>query len=180
MGWRSTGLGVWLTALWILLWGEFSWANLISGVIVAVLVVLGSGVGRTTAAKPDDRARVSALHAMVFVAFVLVKLIQSNVTLAWEIMRPKSRIRSGIVAVPLRTDSNAVMTTVANVITLTPGTMTLEATGSPATLYVHVLHLFDIDEVRRDLLHIEDLAVKAFGSRRARRQLIGHREKEKP
>ena len=60
---------------------------------------------------------------------------------------------------------------VANVITLTPGTITIESLGSPPVLYVNVMHLHDVERVRRDLLHIEELSVRAFGSKAAREQL---------
>ena len=51
--------------------------------------------------------------------------------------------------------------------------VTIESVGSPPVLYVNVLHLDSIDDVRSDLLHIEELCVRAFGSERARAQLIG-------
>jgi multicomponent Na+:H+ antiporter subunit E len=63
------------------------------------------------------------------------------------------------------------MMAVANVITLTPGTVTIEVEDSPPVLYVHVLHLHDLEAVRRDLLRIEEFSVRAFGSPAARAQL---------
>jgi len=93
--------------------------------------------------------------------------------LAWEIVTPRNRINTGVVEVPLRTESNMATMIVANVITLTPGSLVLEAVGSPPVLYVNVLHLHDLERVRHDLLHIEELSVRAFGSRAARAQLTG-------
>ncbi len=173
---RLPGLLIWLVLLWVLLWGEFTWANVLSGVVVGYSIVLGSGVGQTTTVHPDDRARISPLHLIRFVVFVLFKLIQSNLVLAWEIITPRNKINSGIIAIQLRTESALSMAVVANVITLTPGTMTLESKGSPATLYVNVLHLHDLEQVRKELLYIEDLSVKAFGSSRARAQMSRYRE----
>ena len=86
-------------------------------------------------------------------------------------LREGDSIRTGVIAVPLRTESEFALMVVANVITITPGTITIEAKGSPAVLYVNVLHLHDIDKIRRNLLRIEELSVRAFGSREARRQL---------
>lgn len=180
MRFRLPGLLIWLVFLWVLLWGEFSWANVISGTVIGYLIVLGSGIGHTTSIHPDDRARISPLHLLKFVFVVLLKLVQSNLVLAWEILTPRNKINSGIIAIQLRTESALSMVVVANVITLTPGTMTLESKGSPATLYVNVLHLHDLDKVRQELLHIEDLSVKAFGSRRARAQMNRHQEVGEP
>ena len=58
------------------------------------------------------------------------------------------------------------------VITLTPGSITIESLGSPTVLYVNVMHLHDVEDVRAELLRIEELAVRAFGSAIARAQLM--------
>ena len=113
-------------------------------------------------------------HLLWFGVYVMFKLVQSNLVLAWEIITPwRDRTHTGIVAVRLRTSSDLAMTVVANVITLTPGTITIEAKGTPPVLYVHVLHLDDIERVKAELLHLEELSVKAFDSRAARAQLRG-------
>ena len=118
-----------------------------------------------------ERVRVKPLASLYFVGFVFYKLVEANLYLAWEIVTPHNRINVGVVAVPLRTESTTAAMIVANVITLTPGSITIESLGSPPTLYVNVMHLHDVERVRRDLLHIEELSVAAFGSATAREQL---------
>lgn len=168
---RASGMVVWLTVLWVLLWGDLSIANVLSGIAVSLAVVTADGLPRVARRDDADAARVHVVATLWFGLYVLYKLVESNLVLAWEIITPRNRINSGVVAVPLRTESNMAMMAVANVITLTPGTMTIEVRGSPPILYVNVLHLHDIDEVRRDLLRIEELSVRAFGSSAARAQL---------
>jgi len=171
-----SGLGVWLVAIWLLLWNDLSVANVVSGVAVAVAVLSLSRLPKSycVGSESGDRPRVSIPHLIYFGGYVLVKLVQANLVLAWEIVTPwRDRIHTGIVAVPLRTSSDLAMTVVANVITLTPGTVTIEAKGTPPVLYVHVLHLDDIERVKAELLHREELSVRAFGSRAARAQLGG-------
>jgi multicomponent Na+:H+ antiporter subunit E len=171
-----SGLGVWLVAIWLLLWNDLSVANVLSGVAVAVAVLSLSRLPKSycVGSESGDRPRVSIPHLIYFGGYVLVKLVQANLVLAWEIVTPwRDRIHTGIVAVPLRTSSDLAMTVVANVITLTPGTVTIEAKGTPPVLYVHVLHLDDIERVKAELLHLEELSVRAFGSRAARAQLGG-------
>jgi multicomponent Na+:H+ antiporter subunit E len=160
---------VWLIALWILLWGDLSVANLVSGVAVAFAVLAVSRLPRAT--DSDQRMRIRPLSLAWFFLYVLYKLVESNLYLAWEILTPTNKITNGVVAVPLRTSSPSAMMVVANVITLTPGTMTIEVAGDPPVLYVNVLHLHDIERIRRDLLHLEELSVRAFGSAGARTQL---------
>jgi multicomponent Na+:H+ antiporter subunit E len=171
-----SGLGIWLVAIWLLLWNDLSVANVVSGALVAVAVLGLSRLPKSYCAGSElgERPRVSLPHLLYFGGYVLVKLVQANLVLAWEIITPwRDRIHTGIVAVPLRTSSDLAMTVVANVITLTPGTVTIEAKGTPSVLYVHVLHLDDIERVKAELLHLEELSVKAFGSRAARAQMRG-------
>lgn len=168
---RISGVLLWITVLWVLLWGNLSVANVISGLTVAVVVLTVARLPRTSSGV--SRGRLAPLAALHFAGFFLYKLFEANIFLAWEIVTPKNRINTGIVEVPLRTESNVATMIVANVITLTPGSLVIEAIGSPPVLYVNVLHMHDLDRVRRDLLRIEELSVRAFGSAVARRQLAG-------
>ena len=54
-------------------------------------------------------------------------------------------IRTGVIAVPLPGCSDGLLTLVTNIIALTPGTMPLQVTQDPTVLYVHVLHLGDVE-----------------------------------
>ncbi|HRE00029.1 MAG TPA: Na+/H+ antiporter subunit E [Ilumatobacteraceae bacterium] len=75
-----------------------------------------------------------------------------------------SSIHTGIVACPLRTDSEAILTFLANVLSLTPGTMAVHVQNDPPLIYVHVLHLRSPDDTRRSFYNLEELTVRAFGS----------------
>lgn len=169
-GVRLSGMVLWLTVLWVALWGDISVANVLSGLFLSAVVLTAARLPRLVRTG-DDAARVSPIRTVWFALYVLYKLGEANLALAWEIITPRNRINTGVVAVPLRTESVLARMVVANVITLTPGSVTFEVGDSPPVLYVNVLHLHDLDRVRRDLLHIEELAVRAFGSDRARRQL---------
>lgn len=167
---RGTSTVLWLTALWVLLWGNASVANVAGGFAIALSVLILARQAPTNRANPDESPRLRVLALVHLGAFVLYELVKANLLLAWEIVTPTNKIHTGVIAVPLRTDSDLAMMVVASVITLTPGTVTIEARNRPSVLYVHVLHLHDIEEVRRDLLRIEELSVRAFGSRQARAQ----------
>lgn len=168
---RASGVLVWVTILWVGLWHDLSIANVLGGLVVGAVVLVVAGQSPLVGRDDRDRLRVSPLRTLHFVGFVLVKLVEANLFLAWEIVTPTNKIKVGVVAVPLRTESPVAAMAVANVITLTPGTITIESLGSPPVLYVNVMHLHDIEQVRRDLLHIEELSVRAFGSLAAREQL---------
>jgi multicomponent Na+:H+ antiporter subunit E len=149
----------WLTIMWVALWGELSWANALGGLVASLVLLAVYRVGNRTA--PSYALR--PLAAVHFIAYFLVKLVEANFTLAWEVVTPRNRINEGIVAVPIRGYSDGLITLVANAITLTPGTVTLEVHRDPTVLFVHVLHLRDIEDVRAEVRRLELLAVKAFG-----------------
>lgn len=153
----------WLLVVWIALWGDLSLANVLSGVAVASgLMVAFPHAG------PRPLARVRPVRALVFLAYFLYKLVEANVVVAWEVITPNNEsINEAIVAVPVTGASDAAITILANAMSLTPGTLTLEVGRDPAVLYVHVLHLRDIDQVRRDVYRLERLVLRAFGDEAA-------------
>lgn len=151
-----------LVALWLLAWGDLSVANLLSGLVVAgfLLVAFPSThhEGRHFRARP--------VAVMRLVLHVLVQLVPSSLLVAREILSRKSRVRSGVVAYRVQNPSDEVLNLVANILALTPGTMTVETTRDPAVIYVHCLLLEDIDAARRTIARLEELAQGVLGHKR--------------
>ncbi|MGH3665670.1 MAG: Na+/H+ antiporter subunit E [Egibacteraceae bacterium] len=150
----------WLTLVWVALWGELTPANLLGGVAVAVTV---STV--FAAAGPRRAGPVRSLAALRFAGWFAAALVRATFQVAVETVRPTPRLAEGIVAVRLEGASDALATLVANTISLTPGTLTVDADSDAggATLYVHGLQLFDVDGTRAELQHLGRLAAAAFG-----------------
>lgn len=151
---------VWLAVVWVALWGRVTVGNVLVGLVVgtALLVVSrGAGPNRLRAVRP--------LQALAFLGYFLKELVLSNVVVAREVVSPRNRIQEGILEVVLPHTTPTIATVVANAITLTPGTLTLEAVAGDgsARLYVHVLHLHDVQSVRADLEYMHYRAAKAFG-----------------
>lgn len=150
-----------LTSIWVLLWGRLSVANVASGVLVATLLLVLYPSGASTG-RPIGRPRPVAFVRLT--GSILVQLVVSNAALAREIVTPGSRIRTGVVACPLRTDSERIITFLANVLSLSPGTMPVHVQADPPAIYIHVLHLSHPDATRLQVARLERLAVRAFGS----------------
>jgi multicomponent Na+:H+ antiporter subunit E len=159
---RLPAVVVWLTLLWVLLWGDVSAANVLGGLAVAVVVVV---VARDVSTARPTGMRFRPLAALRFAGHFLVELVKANLVLAWEIVTPRNRIHTGIVAVELPGASDGLVTIVADAVTLTPGTLTVEVRREPVpVLFVHVLHLRAVEDVRADVHRLRDLAERAFGS----------------
>lgn len=152
---------IFLVVTWVALWGDFTVANFVGGTLVALLVLAISADARPRPAGP-----LRPVHAIRFVGWFTVALVRATLSVALEVVRPVPRITEGIVAVPLRGASDGLVTLVANAISLTPGTLTLEVEcdRDVAVFYVHCLHLDDVAAVRRDLERLGNLAVQAFGT----------------
>ncbi len=158
---RHPVLGRWLQAtlllaLWFALWGQVSWANLVSGVVVIPLTL--------ALLRPPVRThRVHPLALGRFAATFLWLLVTSSWAVAVTVLRPTpARRRAGVVTCPLTQPDPLVATVVADAITLTPGTLTLDVRSEPPAVEVHVLGLGDPDEVRAGVAELERLVLRAL------------------
>ena len=153
---------VWLTLVWVALWGDVSWANVLGGLAVAVLVTLVFPL-------PPVRMRIRVRplwllwRGVRFVGDVVVASLQ----VAWLTVTLRRDPRNAIIAVPLRTDSELVLTLVGEMTSLVPGSVVVEVRRTTRTLYLHVLDVRDeagIERMRRRTLDLERRVVLALGA----------------
>jgi multicomponent Na+:H+ antiporter subunit E len=150
--------------VWLALWGEVSVINVTSGVLVVAILAL--------LFRPEPRGH--TLHPLALVRLLAVfvwRLVSSSATVVLAVLAPTpARLRSGVVGVALSHPSPLVATIVADAISLTPGTLTLEAryaddeslSSEPPVLYIHVLGLSDPAAIRDDVRRLERLVVSAI------------------
>lgn len=154
---RAVVVVAWSTIVWTALWSDLTIANVFWGAVIGALTLL------LVPLAPERRhVPVRPVEAVKFAVYFAWALIQASAVVAWEVITPGSQINAGIVAAPLRTRSPGLTTLIANAISLTPGTLTLEVRAEPPTLYVHILHLRTIEQVREDIRRLEDRALSAF------------------
>jgi len=135
-----------LTIFWAALQGSFAPADLLLGVILGTAVVLFARP-LYDANDPSEQTKVSSALRPVqrfgrFLVLVLVffrELITSSIRVARYTLQPKLNIRSGIVAYPLGVSTDREITALANLITLTPGTMSMHVSDDRSTLYIHTM-----------------------------------------
>jgi multicomponent Na+:H+ antiporter subunit E len=153
---------VWLVVVWILLWGTWSWANVLSGAAVALAVTLLLPLP-PVAGGP----RVRPLPLIRFVGHFLGDLVVSGAQVAWRAIGPGGVRQGAIVRVQLRADSDLLLTVVAETISLVPGSLVLDLDREERLISVHLLHVRDREDVerqKRDVLATEDRIVRAFGT----------------
>jgi len=153
---------LWLVVVWFLLWGTWSWANLVSGVAVALAVMLLLPLPPVVGG-----VRVRPQWVLAFVGHFLVDLVVSGAQVAWRALGPQG-VRSGaIVQVQLRVDSDLLLTMVAEAVSLVPGSLVLDLDRERKRLAIHLLHVDDLADVERQKLAVlatEERLVRAFGS----------------
>ena len=149
---------IWLTVLWAALWRSTTPATLLSG------VVLGSLLSWSMRRADDhrERHRVRPLALLRYLGHMAVALVRSNAAVAWEILTPTDHTRPGILEVRLPRSSELVLTVIANSVSLTPGTLTLQVDPETSTLTLHALHLRDVDAARADVLELHRLVSAAL------------------
>ncbi len=76
------------------------------------------------------------------------ELIMSAVKVAWLVVQPRLNIRPAIIAYPLTVTTDLQITLLANMITLTPGTLSVDVSADRKTLYVHAIDM----ESKEDLI----------------------------
>ena len=81
----------------------------------------------------------------------LRELIMSAVKVAWLVVQPKLNLRPAIIAYPLTVTTDAQITLLANMITLTPGTLSVDVSDDRKILYVHAISVSDRDALVRDI-----------------------------
>lgn len=160
--WRQLPFFVWLVALWMLLWGQFTVLAAVTGVIVAV------GVMRIFRLPPVELSgRVDLWWGLVFVAEFLWALVRGSLTVAWQVLSPRYP-GTAVIAVPLVTDDDLIMTHVAVTTSLIPGSLIIDLDRDRRILFLHVLGVSDaasIEAQRRAVAHWEERIVRAVGSR---------------
>jgi multicomponent Na+:H+ antiporter subunit E len=150
---------LWLTLVWCTLWGSFSPMMLVGGVLVAVIV---SVVFPLPALEADVRVR--PLRLVWLVAGFLVDVVRASIQVTGVVLRRRG-VRNAVVSVDLRSSSDFVLTGVAAMLSLVPGSVVVEVRRSSHTLFLHVLDVPDraaAERFRQQALEVERKFLQAF------------------
>jgi multicomponent Na+:H+ antiporter subunit E len=90
-------------------------------------------------------------RALALIVFFGKELLVSNLKVLWDVITPQHISRPGIIGIPLDARTDAEIMLVANLISLTPGTLSLDLSEDRRVLYIHVMFLDDIDSTRQQI-----------------------------
>lgn len=143
---RLLALHLSLAILWAMVTGGITLINLVIGYLVggAVLHFAGSALG-------DPRYALRAYLLTALVGFFLRELLVSSVRVAIDVLRPQLSMIPAVVAVPLELRDDLQIALLANLVSLTPGTLSIDVSEDRRTLYVHAMYGEDPELLRRQI-----------------------------
>lgn len=139
-------LNLLVAGLWVLVTGDAGWPNALLGYLV------GLGLLFWLWPAGDGRRYFRKLPAIAgFAAFFLWELLLSSVRVAYDVITPPPQRRPAVICVPLDVRSDIAIALLANLVTLTPGTVVLGFTPDRSTMLIHAMFAPDDETVRRQI-----------------------------
>jgi multicomponent Na+:H+ antiporter subunit E len=148
-----------LAFAWAGLTGEFSLASLLTGLVVGFFALWLSAP-----LTGIERLYFVRVYRIVRLAlYFLYELTMSSLRVAWDVIRPFPRNRPALVEMPLDVKSDIEILLVTNLISLTPGTLSVDVSPDRSTLLVHAMFADDHEAVVADLKSgLERLVAEVF------------------
>jgi multicomponent Na+:H+ antiporter subunit E len=133
-----------LAMAWAALTGHFTLLNLTLGFAIGYVILY---LATRTVGPTGYFSQVRDVIRFAF--FFIWEVLKANLRVAYYVMAPADRMRPGILAVPLDLRRDVEITMLANVITLTPGTLSLDVSTDRRVLYVHAIWIEDTSSFRQ-------------------------------
>lgn len=156
------GVLLWLTVVWVFLWGDLTLANVVIGAFLAVLVTTVMPLPST----PFD-GRFRPWGVVLLVAYFLWDVVKASIEVAAIALR-REPPRGAVIRVRLRSHNDVYLTMVAGMTTLVPGSVVIEAHRVTGTLYHHILDVEmhgGLERAHQSVLEQEERILRAFASR---------------
>lgn len=150
----------WLTLVWMLLWGNISAANILSGLAVSLVITLLLPLPPVAI-----EGRLHPLSLLRLVVLTSYYLVLSSLQLAWLAIKPGPPPRTAVLRAHLAIKSDLVLALAVNVINLIPGSIVLEIDQTRRMIYVHVIDVGSEKSVQRfyrQIADVERLMIASF------------------
>ncbi len=154
---------VWLVIVWGALWQNFTPGNLLFGALIAVLVA------RLFYLPPVELGgRFNVLRAVPFALTFLARVVSASFQVLFLAVAQGPKVISAVVAVPLRSHSDLLVTATGHVTALIPGSLVVEVDRSTSTLYIHGINVRDAEDaaqLRKDVRNTEAGLIRIMGTK---------------
>jgi multicomponent Na+:H+ antiporter subunit E len=139
-------LNMFLAIIWAAVTGEVTLANTLAGFVIGygILWLVYTPLGRHWYFEKTGLI-------LRFSLFFLRELWVASWRVVVDVVTPQHLMKPAVLAIPIETESATETTTLANVITLTPGTLVLHVAPDNKTLYVHAMYAGDLEQARHEI-----------------------------
>ncbi|WP_137788808.1 Na+/H+ antiporter subunit E [Bacillus sp. E(2018)] len=134
-------LNLLIGVIWMFLSESYSFASFIVGFVIgaALLYLLNRFI--------PDSYYFKHVRAILYLIFLFIKeLLLANIEVLKWVYKPKLDFQPGILALPIDVKKNWEITLLANLITLTPGTLSVDVSRDQRYIYIHAIDLPDVNE----------------------------------
>jgi len=138
---------IFLAMVWVAITEQFTGTNLVIGFVLGYLIL---GFARVTVATDSPYFR-KGWQSISFVVYFLKEMLLANLRVAYDVVTPTYYMRPAVVAVPLEAKTDVEITLLAMVITLTPGTLSLDVSTDRKVLYIHAMFAADPEALRHEI-----------------------------
>lgn len=135
-----------LAIAWAAVSASFTLANLVFGFVLSAVALY---LIRTEVGYVGYLTR--SWRVISLAGLFVYELILSAWKVTTLVLSPRMDVKPGIFAYPMKVDRDGEITLLANLITLTPGTLSVDVSDDRRTLYVHAIDCSDVDQTRRDI-----------------------------
>ncbi|MBD8070488.1 Na+/H+ antiporter subunit E [Bacillus sp. PS06] len=148
-------LNIFLAFTWMFLGNSFTVGSLFGGYLAGLLMIF-----MMRRFFPQRFYLLNVIAAIKLVLLFIKELILSNIEIFKIILRPKLDMTPGIFALPTDLEKDWEITMLANLITLTPGTLVLDISDDRKTLYIHAMDLQSVEESIEGIKNSFEKAIK--------------------
>lgn len=152
-------LNIVLAVIWASLWGSLTVWQLVVGFHVGFAALW---IAQPLFGAPSGYY-LRAYRVVRLILFFLYDLIISSIRVAYDVLTPRDRSNPAVLEMPLDAKTDIEILLVTNLISLTPGTLSLDVTPDRQTLIVHAMFADDPDAVIADLKNgMERMVMEVF------------------
>ena len=156
------GVLLWLTVVWVFLWGELTLANVVNGLVIGLVITTVLPLPRT-----PFNGRFRPWGTILLIAHFLWDVVLASFEVAKIALR-REPPKGAVIRVRLRSHNDVYLTMVAGMTTLVPGSVVVEAHRITGTLYHHILDvemMGGLEAAQQSVLDQEERILRAFATR---------------
>ncbi|MFG6148440.1 Na+/H+ antiporter subunit E [Halobacillus sp. B23F22_1] len=147
-------LNIIIAVMWMFLSETYNFTSFLVGYIIGILMLF------VLQRFIPDTFYIKRVFSVVKLIMLFVReLLLSNIDIVKLAYKPNLNIQPGIFALPIDLKSNWEITLLANLISLTPGTLSLEISEDYSKIYIHAMDVPDVEQSIKDIKETFEKAI---------------------